>query len=225
VGICYPDNSLHGLCLQCENKRTDFKEPKKRGQSQTLEQESKKPKQQAATAKANDKTADASKLPKAMTKDKKQGAGKEKPAMPKKLPPEDDDNEEAEFDPNKEKESPILPVEPPPVLPSLSCRDLQTQQAKLETEDRLARFVEARQILPEEQECIANNRELDTFIAASFKRIKYYTEEQFAEYESGMLKVIAQCKNDSNKKRGSADANYNRKFLRNAQKQRREMRK
>jgi CRISPR/Cas system CSM-associated protein Csm4 (group 5 of RAMP superfamily) len=101
----------------------------------------------------------------------------------------------------------------------LSRRDFQTQQAKLKTEGGLARFVEARQTIPEDQECIANERELDTFIAASFKRIKYFTEEQFAEYESGMLKVIAQCKNDSNKKRGSADANYNRKFLRDAQKE------
>jgi hypothetical protein len=224
-GYLLSNGSHHGLCLQCENKRTDFKEPKKRGQLQTSERESKKQKQQAAAA--NDKTADASKLTKATAaaknKDKKQGAGKEKPMEKLPTPPDDDDDEEPEFDPNKEEEPYVLPDKPPPVLTSLTRRDFQTQQAELKTEGGLARFIDARQTLPEDQECIASERDLDKFIATSFKRIKYYTEAEFTEYETGMLEIIAQCRNDANKKRGSADANYNRKFLRDSQKQRREM--
>jgi hypothetical protein len=135
---------------------------------------------------------------------------------------DNESDEEQEFD-HTQKEEPVKPDEPPPLLHTLSRREFQAQQGSLKTVGGMERFIEARQTLAESQEHVASEKDLDAYIAASFKREKFYTDAQFEAYEANMHDIIASCQRDR-RRAGVVDAAFNRGFLIAARRQRKEMR-
>jgi hypothetical protein len=132
------------------------------------------------------------------------------------------DEEEREFDANAVEE--LLPPDvPPPLLQTLTRREFQEQQQDLKTSGGLERFIEARQTLADSQEKIASEKDLEIYVANSFKREKFYTDAQFATYEMEMNQIISACRRDK-RGQGAVDAAYNRGFLIAARRQRKEMR-